>query len=40
LEGKTPLLEIKKAIIGLQSILNYPYPVRILPKKPVLAKTG
>jgi hypothetical protein len=26
------LLEIRKAIIGLQSILNYPYPVRILPK--------
>jgi hypothetical protein len=27
LEGKAPLLEIRKAIMGLQSILNYPYPV-------------
>jgi hypothetical protein len=27
LKDKTPLLEIRKAIMGLQSILNYPYPV-------------
>jgi hypothetical protein len=27
LEVKAPLLEIRKAIMGLQSILNYPYPV-------------
>jgi hypothetical protein len=27
LEGNAPLLEIRKAIMGLQSILNYPYPV-------------
>jgi hypothetical protein len=27
LEGNAPLLEISKAIMGLQSILNYPYPV-------------
>jgi hypothetical protein len=27
LKGKVPLLEIRKAIMGLQSILNYPYPV-------------
>jgi hypothetical protein len=27
LEGKTPLLEIRNAIMGLQSILNYPYSV-------------
>jgi hypothetical protein len=26
-EGKAPLLEIRNAIMGLQSILNYPYPV-------------
>jgi hypothetical protein len=27
LEGKAPLLEIRNAIMGLQSILNYPYSV-------------
>jgi hypothetical protein len=27
LEGKAPLPEIRKATMGLQSILNYPYPV-------------
>jgi hypothetical protein len=27
LEGKASLLEIMKAIMGLQSILNYPYLV-------------